>query len=276
MIGSCGYLFSKNTIFFILFSIILTPCFSQVESPYKISWKYDAPILGGTFLVNYLSKNKRDNTPTLSQSDIQLLDKNKIWALDRSVTEFHSEVADTWSDVTLISSYVSTIGLFAISDKVRKQYLPPLVIALEAYYLNRATTGWFKASFLRARPFAYNPNVESDLKMRRTARLSFFSGHTSISSTLYFTSAKMFSDYFPTSKAKPFVWAAAITIPAVTGYLRVRAGKHFYTDVITGYAFGAFYGILVPHLHKKRAAKNNATSFRLMPTSEGVYLGLNF
>jgi membrane-associated phospholipid phosphatase len=266
----------KNAFFLLIISLFCqSEIQAQSESPYRISWKYDAPILGGAFLTNYASKFKRDNTPTLTQEYLDQLNKNDIWAFERGVVDFRSDQADDWSDVTLVSSYLSTIGLFAFSDKFNKKFLPPLVIALEAYYLNRATTGWFKASFLRTRPFAYNPDADLDIKKRLTARLSFFSGHTSISSTLYFTTAKMFSDYYPNAKAKPFVWAAAISIPAVTGYLRVRAGKHFYTDVIAGYASGALFGILVPHFHKKRNTEK-ATSLRVMPSSEGVYLGLNF
>jgi hypothetical protein len=35
------------------------------------------------------------------------------------------------------------------------------------------------------------------------------------------------------------------------GYLRLKAGKHFLSDNLLGYAVGASAGILVPHLHKK-------------------------
>ena len=70
-----------------------------------------------------------------------------------------------------------------------------------------------------------------------------------------FFAAKVFSDYYPDSKWKPVVWTAAATIPAITGYLRVKGGRHFTTDVITGYAVGAAVGYLVPHFHKKKKAK---------------------
>ena len=39
-------------------------------------------------------------------------------------------------------------------------------------------------------------------------------------------------------------------LPAVTGYLRFKAGKHFPTDIIVGYGVGATIGYLVPELHK--------------------------
>ena len=44
-------------------------------------------------------------------------------------------------------------------------------------------------------------------------------------------------------------------IPAITGYLRVKAGKHYPTDTIAGYLLGATAGILIPQLHKKKMEK---------------------
>ena len=75
--------------------------------------------------------------------------------------------------------------------------------------------------------------------------------HTSLSAAGSFFAARVFSDYYPDSKWKPVVWGAAVAIPAVTGYLRVRGGRHFPTDVIAGYAVGALAGWGVPALHKR-------------------------
>jgi membrane-associated phospholipid phosphatase len=35
-----------------------------------------------------------------------------------------------------------------------------------------------------------------------------------------------------------------------TAILRVRAGKHFWTDVLVGYGVGASIGLAVPLMHK--------------------------
>jgi membrane-associated phospholipid phosphatase len=47
------------------------------------------------------------------------------------------------------------------------------------------------------------------------------------------------------------VWTGAITLPAIVGYLRVKAGRHYPSDVIVGYGVGALIGYLVPTLHKR-------------------------
>jgi hypothetical protein len=39
-------------------------------------------------------------------------------------------------------------------------------------------------------------------------------------------------------------------VPAAVAYCRIRAGKHFLSDNIVGYAVGATAGVVVPQLHK--------------------------
>jgi len=106
----------------------------------------------------------------------------------------------------------------------------------------------------RPRPFTYNPEVALEKKLKLDAKRSFFSGHASHTAAFTFFMAKVVSDYHPNMKKglKTLMWSGAILIPATTSYLRVKAGKHFPTDVIAGYAAGAFVGYIIPHLHKKK------------------------
>jgi membrane-associated phospholipid phosphatase len=52
--------------------------------------------------------------------------------------------------------------------------------------------------------------------------------------------ATIWTSYHPDSRLKPLVWASAALVPAVTGYMRVRAGEHFLSDVLAGYGTGHF------------------------------------
>ena len=60
----------------------------------------------------------------------------------------------------------------------------------------------------------------------------------------------MLNDFYPDSKAKPIIWTSAALIPAITGYLRVKAGRHFTSDVLVGFLVGAAVGWVIPELHR--------------------------
>ena len=95
--------------------------------------------------------------------------------------------------------------------------------------LNAGVTLLTKYTVRRIRPFNFDPNTSLEKKTSVNAKASFFSGHTSITATNSFFTAKVFSDYYPDSKWKPMVWTVAASIPAITGYLRVR-GCLLYTS----------------------------------------------
>ena len=107
---------------------------------------------------------------------------------------------------------------------------------------------------------------------------SFFSGHVSTVTTSTFFIVKVLSDYHPGLRKKwPLLYGAA-TLPALwTAYFRLRAGKHFPTDLITGYFIGAAIGIGVPQLHKGKFFHNLAFS-PMIPKGggSGVYFSYRF
>ena len=89
---------------------------------------------------------------------------------------------------------------------------------------------------------------------------------------LTFLTARIITDLHPDTKNKGVIWGAAITAPAILGYMRVRAGRHFPTDVIAGYAVGATIGYLIPEFH---LVKNENVKISNAGVS-GVKLSLNF
>ncbi|MFT4534609.1 MAG: hypothetical protein ACJA1A_001452 [Saprospiraceae bacterium] len=72
----------------------------------------------------------------------------------------------------------------------------------EVMSLNGGLTGFSKGAFGKYRPYAYNPNVDLEFKLRPTARRSFFSGHTSHVASLSFFTATVFDDLYPNSDYK--------------------------------------------------------------------------
>jgi membrane-associated phospholipid phosphatase len=86
--------------------------------------------------------------------------------------------------------------------------------------------------------------------------------------------AKVMSDYHPElGNKKYWLYAAALVPPAFVGIYRIKALKHFPTDVIMGTAVGAAVGILIPHFHKLAMRKNKDLS--VVPFAGG-YSGLAF
>jgi len=233
------------------------------QNPYELNYKRDIPILfigvGGQTAAIYIFATANG----LSEEEVSDLDKNDINKFDRPATGYNSAAARTTSDILLASSIALPIALLA-NKNIRNGYLEVGVMAAEAFLINGITTSFTKELATRARPFAYNPDIDLEEKTKFRARLSFYSGHTSSTSAMFYFSAKVFSDYYPESKWKPLVWSVAAIAPAVTGYMRVRGGEHFPTDVITGYLAGGIIGYLIPHLHRKKD-KDQKVGFRLHP-----------
>ncbi|MCP4442166.1 MAG: phosphatase PAP2 family protein [Aureispira sp.] len=220
-------------------------------SPYTMSWQVDAPI-GGLSLglgLTYILLDRK--TKPLTEESIMLLDRNKVWGIDRGATKNWSPTMAKVSDGLMFGS-MALPGLLYIDPKVRKDYWKVGVIWAETFALTAALTSLTKVLVKRPRPYTYNPNAPMHKKLERDAQYSFFSGHTSVTASMCFMTAKVFTDYNPGHKATPWVWASAAVVPAVTAYLRYGAGKHFVTDVLIGYLIGAGVGILVPELHKIR------------------------
>jgi membrane-associated phospholipid phosphatase len=170
-------------------------------------------------------------------------------SFDRFVTKQYSGTARSISDWMLYVSPVIPLLLMA-DPAIRPHARQSLFLVGEALLVNTALNRLVKEIVLRPRPFTYNATVPIDPKLTKDARFSFYSGHTSAAASLAFSTATIWSDYHPGSKWKPLVWTGAAAFPAVVGWMRVKGGKHFLSDVVVGYGVGAVVGWLVPHLHK--------------------------
>jgi membrane-associated phospholipid phosphatase len=126
----------------------------------------------------------------------------------------------------------------------------------ELYTFLLGTSYTTKALVGRKRPYAFNPRMTLEEKYQIAASegsdvfFSFFSGHaTSAFAAATFTST-VFTDLFGPSKWSHLVWGSTLTLATMTAYSRVKAGKHYPSDVIVGAAVGSAIGYLVPRLHR--------------------------
>jgi membrane-associated phospholipid phosphatase len=243
----------KKIILFLTASIMLFNGFSQDslkrQSIYKYRLGVDIPIglitlgTGATSLILH----KKKKPLTLGElSNLQATDVNKF---DRYAIYQHSKPSAIASDVFQYTAMVSPALLFIDKD-IRKDWNTVLPIWMETFAITSTLTMFTKELAKRNRPYVYS-DYDNGNKYSKDARSSFWSGHTSITAASTYFIAMVYADYHPHSRWKPLMWTGAAILPALTGLTRVKAGKHYWTDVITGYAVGALVGTLTPFLHRR-------------------------
>jgi len=238
-----------NIVVLIFLSSTLVSQSSYEDSPYKLKRNLDTYLVGFSLSVNIIAKIKENQKAPLTKLEINNLNSEKIFKFDRKITNNWDTRSKTLSDILLYSSIFFPALLYS-KDKIRSDSQNFTFIWLQAFGLNLGLTDLTKTIFGRKRPYLYGNKATMKEKLKSDNQRSFFSGHTSVSAVSCFIMAQMFKDYYPNSKYSNYLWILAGTVPALTGYMRVKAGKHFYTDVIVGYFVGASIGILIPSLHK--------------------------
>jgi membrane-associated phospholipid phosphatase len=257
----------------LLFLALCITSFSYSQSPYEVTWKKEIPYIATGIGSIGLAAYTQTLTELFTTDELMTLDPNDINRFDRIAIDNYSNNADMASDVLWIGSHAAPF-LFLGDKKTRAHFDQIIIMYGEVAAINLGLTVICKNITQRPRPYVLNPDVSEDLKLTKQAKASLVSGHASMTAANTFFVAKVFSDFFPDSKWKPVVWTSAAVIPAVTGYLRVAAGRHYPTDVIAGYALGATIGVLIPHFHRnKNLSKKGMT---LQAGVNSLYFCWNF
>ncbi|RIJ36708.1 phosphatase PAP2 family protein [Pontibacter oryzae] len=253
-----------------LLALILLPSIvngQTATSPYKTDWLRDGSIaaggIGATVIGNILIEKKT----RLTEADLSQLNVNDVNSFDRFSAGNYSANAETVSDYPFYGSFLAPL-LLLLDDDIKQNapqvyllYGQTLSIAGGLYSMTAGTSS-------RKRPYVYTSDASLELRTDKQATNSFYAGHTAATAAATFFLAKVYHDFNPDSPARPYIWAAAATVPAVVGYLRLRAGKHFLSDNIVGYAIGTGIGILVPELHRR------GSPITLIPERTTMYDGL--
>lgn len=162
------------------------------------------------------------------------------------------EKAQGWSNATLAASFVVPTAAFVgarggFGDGLGNEML----LVLESSALTMALTEGTKYLFRRARPWACfgDPPAGEHLGSREGV-MSFASGHASLSFALAVSTGSLAS--LRGDDGKEWVWVSGLTFAAATGYFRVAADRHYFTDILAGAAIGATVGWVVPRLIDRR------------------------
>ncbi len=240
-------------LFLLLFSLLSASSFAQVKSEtFTLNTSRKTNILfSGIGLSSAIGGALLERSvDPYSVNEIDALTIPKLNKLDAQSINWYSTQFASISNVLEISSIALPLSLFALK-RSKSEHEQLLFQWSQVTSLTYGITTLTKSLAQRDRPFLFNPNASLEEKLKADARLSFFSGHTSISAASWFFFAQHVQRYSSKKWVKTLVWIGAITVPALTGYTRMRAGKHYFTDVAAGYVLGGSIGFFIPKIHAK-------------------------
>jgi membrane-associated phospholipid phosphatase len=196
---------------------------------------------------------------SLAPSSCRWCDGDDLNGLDSGVRD-----ALRWDDTKLaatlsnVSGYgavpVFTLGLLALSgwhDDRSGQILDDELVVAESLVGAALLNQGVKFIVGRERPFvrALPAGEKGNTADPDDNNLSFFSGHTSLTFSMAVASGTVAS--LRGYRGAPVVWITGLALAGTTGYLRIAADKHYFTDVLTGAVVGSFVGFAVPYwLHR--------------------------
>ncbi len=259
---------SPKSIFLFLFGMVISinsvVAQDRNTSPYKTDLLKDGIFVTAGIGLNVLGLSFVQNKDALTLDELNAKSKNDIWKIDRWAAGNYSDQANSDSYIPLYASFVLPFALM-INEDERQHAGQISVLFIETMATTGALFTMSAGLVQKSRPLVYNTSLPEEKRMAKDEQRSFFAGHTAATAAATFFAAKVYNDFHPDSNLKPLVWGVAAAIPASVGYLRIKAGKHFLTDNLIGYAVGAASGILIPELHK---SKNE--NLKIYPT-----MGLN-
>ena len=233
------------------------------EGPFRLDARREAAILvsGACFGILGASLIHRVDAPdpsTLSRSDVPGFDRTALGRL--------SDSSDQAGNLFYAASAVC--AAFTVSHPLIHPEnggcgpaLENLLLYAETVMFASSISAVAKGAFHRSRPYAYDPSISLETRRERDASLSFWSGHASISFASAVFAGAVFQARAPHSKLVVPVWAMGLTTAAATSVLRVRAGRHFPSDVAVGAVVGAFTGWIVPRMHRRYDEQTSVSAF---------------
>ncbi len=228
-------------------------CFSQQknESPYETDLIKDGIWITTGVGLNVLGVLLIQDKPALTETKLNALSKDDIWGVDRWAAGNYSEKANSDSYIPMFAAFALPLALM-MNENERSHAGQISVLFVESMATTGALFSITAGLVEKSRPLVYNTSLGVEERSGNDEQRSFFAGHTAATASATFFAAKIFNDFNPNSPLRPYVWSAAAAIPATVGYLRIRAGKHFLTDNLVGFAVGTASGILIPEIHKKK------------------------
>ncbi len=202
--------------------------------------------LGGTSIYGMSIIYNKTPTPT---SVILNLDKNNVPSYDRWTAGWHDAEMDKVSYYPFYA--VMPLPLILLADKDMKHDRGRIgLMYLEAFAFEGILYTGSVYFADRLRPDVYNTDLELSYRTNGNFRNSFFAGHVAVVAASTFFISKVYDDYHPHSNFKWVLYGASTAATLGMSYMRLEAGKHFTSDIVTGIVVGTACGLLIPVIHK--------------------------
>jgi len=246
------------------------------ESPYKTSLIKDGLVIaaatGATLLGYELIKNKRD----LTAAELAGKTKDKLPFFDRGNAGYYSPQANKDSYILFDASYALPLLMILADKNERTKAGQLIVLYVETIGITGAMYTLTAGLVYRSRPFVYGTKAPLDKRLDKGGQRSFYGGHVATTAAATFLTAKIFRDFNPDSKLRPYLWGAAGGLTVFMGYMRYKAGYHFFSDCVLSGIVGASTGILIPVLHKNKNFQKMSILPVMISGSSGISLTYHF
>lgn len=198
-------------------------------------------------------------------------------AFERGVANHFSNFSANVSDVTLLTSVAApVVTMGAVSQG--HSWGNSLIIYGEANFAALVANILVKNVVRRARPYTHGTTLEARAEVRRKgddAYLSFYSGHASLSFTAATAGSYLLSAVAEDEALRATHWGVSLALSSFTAHARVRAGRHYPTDVLVGAAAGIGFGLGVPALQRVQLRTSPAQAVAaICGTAVGASLAL--
>jgi membrane-associated phospholipid phosphatase len=173
------------------------------------------------------------------------------FAPDDVVRENLSDSSAHFSDKLLLVTMTAPLFMQMSGGFDRSMGNASLIYAeSQAFNLLAASTA--KLIVRRPRPYthSHDPQVLAFIDRQGSdAYASFYSGHASAAFTSAMAGSLLYAARTDNLAARHAVWGFEFLLAGMTAQLRVRAGRHYRTDIWTGTLMGLGMGVVVPALH---------------------------
>lgn len=193
---------------------------------------------------------------------------------DESVRKNQSNGADKTSDWTAALTVASPL-VFQFVRGFDRRLANFTTVYGETILTNLAVNSVVKRQVARPRPCAHSCGTKS-CASDPGRYASFYSAHSSNTFAAATAGALMLTEELDNPRARGALWAYELGLAAATANMRVKAGKHYYSDVLVGAGVGALFGVGIPLLHgaKPRAFSRKPALDNWGPDLLGMVVGL--